>query len=61
LENFEDEKDSKRRPRQTPGEQCLALVEEFAPDQVEEISMLLEKFQGREYHILKKLKKRYLE
>lgn len=42
-------------------EQCLAIVREYAPDRANEIKMLLDKFKGREYNILKKLKSRYLE
>jgi hypothetical protein len=53
--------DSNRRTKQTPAEQCIAIVEEHAPDRVGEIQLLLEKFQGREYQILKSLKKRYFE
>ena len=43
-----------------PAEQCLAIVEEHAPTRIDEVKNLLEKFEGREWAILKKLKKRYL-
>jgi hypothetical protein len=43
------------------GEQCISLTKEFAPHKLEEVETLLEKFPGREFNILKKLKKRYLE
>lgn len=38
-------------------EQCIDLVREKAPQKEEEIKLLLEKFPGREYPILKKLRK----
>jgi RNA recognition motif. (a.k.a. RRM, RBD, or RNP domain) len=38
-------------------DQCIALVREKAPHKEEEIKALLEKFPGREYPILKKLRK----
>lgn len=43
------------------GEQCISLTKEFAPHKLEEVETLLAKFPGREFNILKKLKKRYLE
>jgi RNA recognition motif. (a.k.a. RRM, RBD, or RNP domain) len=43
----------------TPAEQCMMLVEELAPEKREEVQQLLEKFPGREWNILKKLKQRY--
>jgi hypothetical protein len=43
----------------SPGQQCLAIVREFAPERVDEVKMLLEKFTGREWDLLKKLKQRY--
>lgn len=45
--------------RKSPAEQCLDLLEEFAPHKVDEMKGLLEKFPGREYSILKKLKQLY--
>jgi hypothetical protein len=57
----QEDADANRRARRSPGEQCIAIVEEHAPDRVGEIRKLLEKFQGREYYVLKNLKKRYLE
>jgi hypothetical protein len=42
------------------GEQCISLTKEYAPHKLEEVESLLEKFPGREFNILKKLKKRYL-
>jgi RNA recognition motif. (a.k.a. RRM, RBD, or RNP domain) len=50
-----------QRKQMSPGDQCIAIVEEFAPDRVEEIQLLLTKFEGREYQILKNLKKRYVD
>lgn len=40
-----------------PAEQCIALVREKAPHKEDEIRTLLEKFPGREFPILRKLKK----
>ena len=40
-----------------PAEQCIELVREKAPHKEEEIRTLLKKFPGREYPILKKLRK----
>jgi RNA recognition motif-containing protein len=45
----------------TPAEQCIDIVREYAPDKVDEVGDLLEKFPGREYNILKKLKQRYVK
>jgi hypothetical protein len=47
--------------RKGPAEQCLELLEKFAPHKVDEMKALLEKFPGREYNILKKLKQLYLK
>lgn len=44
-------------PQLGPAEQCIELVREKAPHKEEEIRALLQKFPGREYPILKKLKK----
>lgn len=46
--------------RKTPAEQCMEIVEEHAPEKIGEVKMVLEKFPGREYQVLKKLKQRYL-
>mmetsp|Transcript_19490 Transcript_19490/g.42009 ORF Transcript_19490/g.42009 Transcript_19490/m.42009 type:complete len:377 (+) Transcript_19490:359-1489(+) len=48
-------------PHMTPAERCIAIVEEHAPEKVEEIKQVLESFPGREFKILKKLKQRYLQ
>jgi cysteinyl-tRNA synthetase len=40
-------------------EQCIEFIQQIAPDKVNEIQNLLEKFPGREWNILKKLKQRY--
>lgn len=47
--------------QKSAADQCLDLVSEHDPEKVAEIEILLEKFPGREWNILKKLKKRYLE
>ena len=46
--------------RTAAARQCLEIVEEFAPEKVDEIKMILNKFPGREYAVLKKLKKQFL-
>lgn len=45
--------------RKSPAEQCIQIVEEHAPEKLKEVQNMLEKFPGREYSILKKLKQRY--
>jgi hypothetical protein len=47
--------------RQEVAQQCMEIVKEFAPEKVEEITSILTSFPGREFSVLKKLKKRYLE
>ena len=47
--------------RKGPAEQCLEILEQYAPHKVDEMKTLLEKFPGREYSILKKLKQLYLQ
>ncbi len=47
--------------KKTPAEQCIEIVSEHAPEKVSEIEIMLERFPGREYNILKKLKQRYLK
>jgi RNA-binding proteins (RRM domain) len=42
-----------------PAEQCIMIVERYDPSKVKEVRKLLEKFPGREYNILKKLKQNY--
>jgi hypothetical protein len=45
--------------RKSPAEECMEILREHAPDKVEEMQVLLDKFPGREYNILKKLQQRY--
>lgn len=40
--------------------ECLKIVQENAPDKVDEIANVLKKFRGREFQILKRLKQQYL-
>lgn len=47
-------------PRERAALQCIELVEEFAPEKVDEIKMVLEKFEGREFQVLKRLRNQYL-
>ena len=44
----------------SPAQQCIEIVKEHDPAKLDEIHTLLEKFPGREYNILKKIKQRYL-
>ena len=46
--------------RKRAAQECLAIVEEFAPDKIDEINLVLRKFEGREFQVLKKLKNQYL-
>mmetsp|Transcript_16715 Transcript_16715/g.20417 ORF Transcript_16715/g.20417 Transcript_16715/m.20417 type:complete len:473 (-) Transcript_16715:208-1626(-) len=48
-----------KRVELSPAEQCIALVEKRDPDKIEEVKNLLQKFPGREYNILKRLKQNY--
>lgn len=41
-------------------EQCIAIVQEHEPGKVKDIKVMLDKFPGREYNILRKLKQNYL-
>ncbi len=50
---------SSSTPELTPGEQCVAIVSKHDPSKVPDVKNLLEKFPGREYSILKKLKQNY--
>lgn len=47
-------------PRERAVAQCIEIVEEFAPDKIGEIKMVLEQFEGREFQVLKRLKNQYL-
>lgn len=40
--------------------ECISIVEEFAPQKIHEIQLVLEKFPGREFQVLKRLKSQYL-
>jgi RNA recognition motif-containing protein len=42
-----------------PAAQCIMIVEKYDPSKVDEVKKLLDKFPGREYNILKKLKQNY--
>ena len=56
---FLDRPDTDRPPKMSPVEECLAITAEHAPERVEEIKRVLEQFPGREYNILKKLKRQF--
>lgn len=56
----EEDSVSSEDPRERVIRECLAIVQEFAPHKVDEIKAVLEKFEGREYQILKRLKNQYL-
>jgi hypothetical protein len=45
----------------SPAEQCIAIVEDFAPEKIDEVRLVLEKFPGREWQVLKKLRQRYIK
>lgn len=47
--------------RSSPAEQCISLVTRHDPSKVNEVKKLLEKFPGREYNILKKLRQKYIK
>jgi hypothetical protein len=59
-EDDEEENSSSEDPRQRAIRECLEIVQEFAPHKVDEIKSVLEKFEGREFQILKRLKTQYL-
>mmetsp|Transcript_21198 Transcript_21198/g.52147 ORF Transcript_21198/g.52147 Transcript_21198/m.52147 type:complete len:284 (-) Transcript_21198:1768-2619(-) len=48
-----------REMRMTASEQCIQIVEEHAPHKMGEIKNVLEKFKGREFQVLKRLKNQY--
>jgi hypothetical protein len=65
---FDDDYDDSNGPTITPeqareraAQQCLQIVKECAPSKVSEIEQVLQKFPGREFAVLKKLQKKYLE
>jgi hypothetical protein len=39
----------------------MEIVSEYAPEKVDEIKQVLDKFPGREYNVLKMLKQRYVK
>ena len=45
--------------RKQAAQQCMDIVKEVAPEKVQEVRTLLNKFPGREFAILKKLKRTY--
>jgi len=40
--------------------ECVEIVKEHAPEKLEEIAEVLKRFPGREFQVLKRLKKQYL-
>ena len=46
-------------PKKTAGELCVEIIEEYAPSRMQEMKHILDKFRGREYQILKRLKQTY--
>lgn len=48
-----------RQEAMTPEEQCIAIVTKHEPSKIADVKNLLQKFPGREYNILKKLKQNY--
>ena len=55
----EPEPEWERLEQDGPREDCLALVRANAPEKMEEVTMILDKFPGREDKILSKLRERY--
>ena len=47
--------------RERAAEECRQIVEEFAPHKMAEINEVLSKFPGREFQVLKRIKKQYLQ
>ena len=60
-DDWESNPSSPEQARERAARQCLQIVEEHAPSKIPEIKMVLEKFPGREFSVLKKLQKKYLE
>jgi len=46
--------------RRAAARECVAIVREYAPEKLEEITKVLERFPGREFQALKRLKQQYL-
>ena len=46
--------------RKEVAKECIDIVKEHAPHKMDEIKMVLKKFTGREYQVLKRLKQQYL-
>lgn len=62
--NYQQDNRKSRDPedmRMSAADECLSIVEKHAPQKVEEIKMVLDKFKGREFQVLKRLKKQYEE
>jgi len=49
-----------REARKVAARQCVEIVKDCAPEKVDEIVDVLKRFPGREFQILKRLKKQYL-
>jgi len=56
----EEDDSPKGSPKDRAAKECLAIVKQYAPHKVEEIKMVLTKFEGREFQVLKRLKSQYL-
>mmetsp|Transcript_1677 Transcript_1677/g.2277 ORF Transcript_1677/g.2277 Transcript_1677/m.2277 type:complete len:546 (+) Transcript_1677:131-1768(+) len=55
----EHDQESHGEIRKTASEQCIDIVTKYDPAKIDEVRSLLQKFPGREFNILKKLKQRY--
>jgi len=53
------QRENDRQPAMSPEEQCIAIVTKHDPSKITDVKNLLQKFPGREYNILKKLKQNY--
>lgn len=60
VDNYSYPSNDPAEKRERAAKECFAIVEEFAPHKMDEIKMVLQKFEGREFQVLKRLKKQYL-
>ena len=56
----EEEEHDPDRARKMAALDCISIIKEHAPEKIDEITMVLKKFPGREFQVLKRLKNQYL-
>jgi len=56
----EEQEHDPDRARKMAALDCISIVKEHAPEKIDEITMVLKKFPGREFQVLKRLKNQYL-